>query len=76
MALLVNLLIEERLVQVQPERDSTHDIYMKIMACLIEVQHGLLEARCIDLLRPLVLPSLVPVSSDFHALFEVRSFGA
>lgn len=75
MALLVNLLVEEGLLEIEPKGDGAHHIHMEIVARLVEVQRGLLEAWSVAFLRPLVFPGLIPVTADLHALFEVGSLG-
>lgn len=73
MALFVDLLVKERLLEVQAKCDSAHDIDMEFVARLVEVQHSLLKMRGVGLLWPLVPPPRIPVAANFHALLEVRS---
>lgn len=72
MALLIDYLVEKRLLEVEAQRDGAHDIHMQIVAGLVEAEHRFLEPRCVTLLRPLVFPSRVPIAPDFHALLVVR----
>lgn len=46
------------------------------MTCLEEMKHGLLKPRCISFLWPFVLPGGIPITTDFHRFFRVRSLGA
>jgi len=42
-------------------------------ACLIEVQHGLFEQRCIGFDRPSIFPDGIPVSAYLHRFFIIGS---
>jgi len=43
------------------------------VAYFVEIHHCLLEPRGVAFLRPAVSPSLVPVTTDLHSLFRIRS---
>ena len=76
MVLLVDLVVEERLLQVKAQRDRAHDEGVQLVARLEELEHRLTEAGRGALLRPAVLPRLVPVAADLHGLLEVGRLGA
>jgi len=42
-------------------------------AYFVEIHHYLLEPRGVAFLRPVVSPCLVPVTTDLHSLFRIRS---
>ena len=76
MVLLVDLVVEERLLQVKAERDCAHDEGVQLVARLEELEHRLAEAGGGALLWPAILPRLVPVAADLHGLLEVGRLGA
>lgn len=76
MVLLVNLVLKEHLVEVEPDRDRAHDESVQVVARLEELQHRLAEAGSGALLRPAVLPGRVPVTPNLHGFLEVGRLGA
>src|ERR1700755_2904943 len=56
------------------DRDGPHNLHVKLVASFEESEKRLLKSWHELLLRPLILPSLVPIPSYFHGFLCVRSF--
>ena len=53
----------------------SHEMGVSVVraAYFVEIHHCFSESRGIAFLRPAVSPSLVPVTTDLHTLFRIRS---
>ena len=72
--LLLYFVIKVCLLQMQSDCNRPHNLRVKLVASLEETEKCLLKSWDELLLRPLILPGLVPVSSYFHSFLCVRSF--
>lgn len=62
------------LINLQANRDSSHDVSVEILAKIEEFVHLLLEYQTSFISRPVIWKSRLVVFSDLYALFEISSF--